>query len=362
MQLSDSFWVGAVKTYQNIDWELLKTFRLSRTDPKTGRPYNQQDIARAIGKQQSYVSRLEKGDYRHPDSSVVEALASFFGLRPKDFVGYIQKRDNETNFIKDAKITYSSGPLPIPKYTQPYNARGMAYKDAILFDNADFVDRQPVLKNVEDAYAIVMPSHDMEPRYRQGDTLHVNPEISPERGDDVVIHLKFKNHTVCIIREVILMENASADEEFEVPSYGVLSLADKEKIVEAAYHWERHEDVEQIAKIREDGGTMFNYYGLMSSNADWFIEQNPEDENTLMKDEVTGLPLVNKDGSHVTSAYFNQLAEELGATIDGIAMAVHTIVGMQRHRLHSSRAEWRAANAVSAKPEFGEVKIVTESN
>jgi hypothetical protein len=237
----------------------------------------------------------------------------------------------------------------------------MAYKDAILFDNADFVDRPPVLKNVEDAYAIVMPSHDMEPRYRQGDTLYVNPEILPERDDDVVIHLKFKNHTVCIIREAVLVENAAPDEEFEVPSYGVLSLATKEAILDAARHNDFMEN-EEIEQIRADGGTMFNYYGLMGSNADWFVEQNPEDEITLMKDGVTGEPITNKDGSDVTVAEFNRLAEELGTTSDCTAIAVHTIVGMQRHRFQKNRIDFRATDAISAKPEVGEVKMVLKSN
>ena len=158
------------------------------------------------------------------------------------------------------------------------------------------------------------------------------------------------------------MENAAADGEIEIPSYGVLSLATKEKILEAAYHWERYEEIEEIEKIRAEGGHMFNYFGLMSSNADWFVEQNPEDEISLMKDGVTGVPLTNKDGSDVTVADFNRLAEELGATNHGIAIAVHTIVGMQRHRLQGERVELRATNAISAKAEVGEVKIVTENN
>lgn len=348
-----------MKSYQNIDWMLLKKFRLSRTNPDTGRPYNQQDIAKAIGKKQSYVSRLEKGDYRYPDNSVVEALATFFSLKPKHFVGLLEQRDRETNYIKDAKITYSSEPLPIPKYTQPYNARGIAYKDAILFENGDLVDRHPVLKNVSEAYAVVMPSHDMEPRYRQGDTLYVNPEISPERGDDVVIHFEFKNRIVCIVREVILVENAAPDDEIEIPSYGVLSLATKLSILEAASHRDTDEEIE---KIRADGGTMFNYYGLMASNAQWIIEQNPEDEITLMKDGVTGEPLTNKDGSNVTVAAFNRLAEDAGATRDVTAMAVHTIVGTQRHRFQSERIELRASRTMTAKPEVGQATVVTENN
>ena len=82
-----------LKSYQNIDWLLLKDFRLSQTDPATGRPYTQKDIAVAIGKEQNYLSRLELGHYKYPSNSVVEGLASFFGLKTKDFVGKIQRRE-----------------------------------------------------------------------------------------------------------------------------------------------------------------------------------------------------------------------------------------------------------------------------
>lgn len=349
-----------MKSYQNIDWMLLKKFRLSQTNPDTGRPYNQQDIAKAIGKKQSYVSRLEKGDYRYPDNSVVEALATFFGLKPKHFVGYLEKRDTETNYIKDAKITYSSEPLPIPKYTQPYNARGMAYKDAILFENGDLVDRHPVLKNVTDAYAVVMPSHDMEPRYRQGDTLYVNPEISPEDGDDVVIHLKFNHHDVCIIREVISTKVDCPDGLNENTQYGVLSLASKQAHEEEA--WLAKREKEPTVDDHFFGGSMFDFHPSLSDNAEWFEEQNPDDELTFKKDEK-GQPLLNaEDNSSMTVAEFNRLAESMGAKRCVKAVAIHTIVGTQRHRLISAKAHLKATSVMTAKPEVGQATVVTENN
>ena len=82
-----------LKLYHNIDWLLLKDFRLSQTDPATGRPYTQQDIARAIGKKQSYISRLEKGHYKLLQHKFLEELASAFGLSVKDFVSKIQRRE-----------------------------------------------------------------------------------------------------------------------------------------------------------------------------------------------------------------------------------------------------------------------------
>ena len=320
-----------MKTYQHIDWQLLKKFRQSRTNDKTGRPFNQQDIADAIGKKQSYVSRLEKGDYVSPDDKVVNALAAAFKMKPSIFLGHIERRDGETNFIKDAKITYSSEPLPIPKYTQNYNARGMAYEDAILFDNPDYVDRPPFLKNVTGAYAVVMPSYEMEPRYRQGDTLYVNPEILPERGDDVVIHLKFKHHTVCIIREAIFAENAAADDEEEVPSYGCLSLADKQVIIQEASQAKSEEAI-------KDGGTMFNLFPILADAVEYFMMVDTEDKARQSKHGMWTNP------------------EGMPVMID-----IHPIVGTKRHRFVSERVELRATNTMAGKAEVGDVTIVTEN-
>ena len=82
-----------LKLYHNIDWLLLKDFRLSQTDPATGRPYTQEDIARAIGKKQSYICRLEKGHYKLLQHKYLEELASAFGLSVKDFASKIQRRE-----------------------------------------------------------------------------------------------------------------------------------------------------------------------------------------------------------------------------------------------------------------------------
>ena len=63
----------------------------------------------------------------------------------------------------------------------------------------------------------------MEPRYRAGDTLFVNPELMPFYGDDVVIHVKYKDRAICLIREVIQLEAIyDEDNDINLPSYGVL--------------------------------------------------------------------------------------------------------------------------------------------
>ena len=79
--------------YSHIDWLLLKPFRQSRTNPKTGRQWKQEELAHAINKKQSYISRLEKGHFYSPESTVVNGLAAAFGLPPHLFLKEIERRE-----------------------------------------------------------------------------------------------------------------------------------------------------------------------------------------------------------------------------------------------------------------------------
>ena len=101
---------------------------------------------------------------------------------------------------------------------------------------------------------------------------------------------------------------------------------------------------------------------LIDNYAHWFVEQNPEDEITLLKDGVTGQMLTNEDGDYVTVADANRLAENLGATNVVRAMAIHTIVGTQRYRLKSAAANLEATSVMTAKAEVGQAIVVTENN
>ena len=77
----------------------------------------------------------------------------------------------------------------IPKYIESGKPKGFDYDDGNLMDAHDFTSVPPNVLNVPDAYAVVMPTDYMEPRFRQGDTLYVDPELQPYYGDDVVIKL-----------------------------------------------------------------------------------------------------------------------------------------------------------------------------
>ena len=113
-------------------------------------------------------------------------------------------------------------------------------------------------------------------------------------------------------------------------------------------------------KLTLENGEKFDAFKWLIDNyAHWFVEQNPEDEITLLKDGVTGEMFTNDDGDYVTVADANRLAGNLGATNIVTAMAIHTIVGTQRNRFKSAAANLEATSVMTAKPEVGQATVVT---
>jgi hypothetical protein len=156
----------------------------------------------------------------------------------------------------------------------------------------------------------------------------------PDRFDDVVIHLKFKHHKVCIIREAVCMENAASDDDDqEIPSYGVLSLTTKEAILLNISRANSEE-------ILKDGGTMFNTYPLMASEAEWFTFADVTEESSQTEQGIWKNPIGKP-----------------------IAIDIHVIVGMQRHRLQTNREQvhLKANSILAARPELGSPKMTVTS-
>jgi phage repressor protein C with HTH and peptisase S24 domain len=53
----------------------------------------------------------------------------------------------------------------------------------------DYVRRPPGIAGTRDVFALYVTGDSMEPRYRPGDLVYVNPARPPRSGDDVVIEL-----------------------------------------------------------------------------------------------------------------------------------------------------------------------------
>ena len=257
-----------VKQYDHIDWAGLRQLRSVSKSPRTGRPYTQTEMATQIGIKQQAYSKIEKGQVRSPSEDVVNEIAAALGTTASDLLDALPQK------IAEKAATASKGEVQqvIPKYHQPYQPKGFPYYDSILLENADSTDVLPSLRHVIGAYALVMPSDTMEPRYRPGDVLFVNPELQPYYGDDVVLRVRYKNRTVGVIREVLNQEavyTGSAGSDL-MQSVGLMSLKDKERF---------------SLKSANPGVDYQDDYLHLSKKADWFTLDEDESELKETEDE-----------------------------------------------------------------------------
>jgi phage repressor protein C with HTH and peptisase S24 domain len=80
-------------------------------------------------------------------------------------------------------------------------ARGGSDQEMFLTDGPiDYIRRPPSLLHVRDAYSIYMVGQSMNPRFRQGQLLHVNPYKPPQPGAGVVVT---KRDDAVLIKEFI---------------------------------------------------------------------------------------------------------------------------------------------------------------
>jgi phage repressor protein C with HTH and peptisase S24 domain len=80
-------------------------------------------------------------------------------------------------------------------------ARGGAGQEMFLQDGPiGYTGRPQSLRGVREAYALYMTGDSMEPRYRAGWVLHVNPFKPVVRGRDVVLH---KKDSTVLVKEFV---------------------------------------------------------------------------------------------------------------------------------------------------------------
>lgn len=196
-----------VKKYDHINWTGLRRLRETLVNPLTDKHYTQAEMAARIGIKQQTYSLLENGNTRSPNDDIVKKLAIALGTDPSDLLEALPKKNpaeraSDTQFIEKRFI---------PKYYLQDRPRDFPYPDGVLLQGGDTTEVPPMLQHVIGGYAVVMPSDAMEPRYREGDVLFVNPEQQVYYGDDVVLRVRYKNRTIGVVREVINQE----------PTYGL---------------------------------------------------------------------------------------------------------------------------------------------
>jgi len=263
-------------------WEQIKKLREARV-PKM----KQSDLSTAVGISQAAISKIEKGKYT-PSIDVADKMAEALGFKDtREFVHRLVEMANEEDYTrydpnkdthvleglqykrrKGRHVNFSAKPIvagkqrrQIPLYSRNHNPRGFRFDDGILIseESATYIEAPFYLDNVDGAYAVTVNGHENSPRFYSGETLFVNPDLWPVRGDDVVIQLEYNEHTICIVREVTDMERMydldkdEKDPEAEHEMYGVASIA---SLVQQGFELNNRGQL----KVDEDGDPVFSSF------------------------------------------------------------------------------------------------------
>ncbi len=172
---------------------------------REARGLSQQQLADAIGRDKSVISRLERGQSGLTGANL-EGIAKRLGIHPGALyesppagtrpildgeaqVGRVfvkpepeQPRTTATGFIPNGLV----GDRPdLPIYAA---AQGGSTGMIIDFENPiDWAKRPEPLFNVKSGFGMYVVGDSMEPAYRQGDMILVHPHKPANKGDDVLV-------------------------------------------------------------------------------------------------------------------------------------------------------------------------------
>lgn len=218
------------KPYDHIDWTDLKRLREQTINLKTRKPMKQTEIATHAGMTQAYYSKIESGKIRSPSEDLVKGIAAAFRTTVADLCENLARRGPEKEkqeTTKKALEPYFNSPRVIPFYKTPCNVKGFQYEDGVLIDDTDYCVPPPKIMNAPSSFAVEVPTDSMFPRYSRGDTVYVDPDISPYYGDDVVVRLFYENKTIILIRHFVDVDGHVEDEMDEpIPVYGLVTFKD----------------------------------------------------------------------------------------------------------------------------------------
>jgi phage repressor protein C with HTH and peptisase S24 domain len=194
---------------------------------------SQADLARHLRLAPSAISRMVKGERQMKLLEAVQ-IAAFLGVSQDDVLrraGASAETPPRIGPARRGRPPRAFAAPVTPPRAEPIPirsaARGGADQQMFLEDGPiGYTPRPANLAGVRGAYAIYMVGDSMEPRYRQGWLLHVNPFKPPTHDRDVVV---FKIGQAVLIKQFVrwdsnalVLYQLNPPEELRVPREEVL--------------------------------------------------------------------------------------------------------------------------------------------
>jgi transcriptional regulator with XRE-family HTH domain len=138
------------------------------------------EASRQLGRNLGYVGDIIEGRSKNPDADEVLRLAELLDMDAADLLGDSMpesRRHNEAPPRTLARmLPLYAAPLPINRQFVPFFAEPVGR-----------VPAPPMLLDVADASAAVVPNNASAPRYFAGETVFLNPAATPAPGDFVLV-------------------------------------------------------------------------------------------------------------------------------------------------------------------------------
>lgn len=163
----------------------------------------QGELAELSKVSQSQISKIEKGSVKTPSHDKLVRIAEALGISIHDFM------DEQVERIKTPFKAFNAvgNAVFIPLHTEKQMMNqnfphGDGFVVRVQQGAPTQIKKPSFLEYSEEAYAATNYGQVMQPRYKQGDTLFVDPTLDVIVGDDVVLLFDYKDKLIGIFREV----------------------------------------------------------------------------------------------------------------------------------------------------------------
>jgi transcriptional regulator with XRE-family HTH domain len=189
----------------------------------------QQELADALDTGKTQIYKLEAGA-RRLTVEWMTRIGRALGCPPEALLPADKPAAGAPAFdnarLHGQKLPLSFGGREFPIFGAPpaSNRSGSMVKSAPAF----VTETPPNLVGVTDAYGVLVFDDTMAPRYRAGDTVHVNPHIPPRPGDCVVAR---RHAGLATIAELVSLEAGRAVVvDYQTRRRTVIEAADLEAV------------------------------------------------------------------------------------------------------------------------------------
>lgn len=169
-------------------------------DIRTKLRIKQDELARLCGVSQSQISKYEKGEVTRPSYDKLVRIAEALEVSVDDLRTHKEEQGSSPlrQTLSAVHIPYYDGRTDLKDFNNSPSVR-------LGFNRPDYktIRKPSFLEYSDKAYACSVYGEDMYPRFRQGDIVYIDPNLTPQSEDSAVISFKIGEAFFGLVREIV---------------------------------------------------------------------------------------------------------------------------------------------------------------